>query len=183
MLNVYFQIWEDVFKVLMMIVGMFDLMVYYGFGVIGIVQDVLVDKVKLFLVVNVINGEFFYQGIDKKVCFMVCLVMWFDFVDYCCQKVEVCQVDFEDIVCYGVVMKEIVVYGCILCGQVCCVGNCEIYILLNEIEVVLFQMGMQVVMVWSGEICEIVDLFCVGKCFGGIIKGVIVSVVELDGLV
>ncbi len=164
--NLYLQIREEAFKVMLDMASVFRGMLFWGGGTLNTVQDSPDTATSLFSPANVIDGFFNYSGTAKSARKTVALVSWNDPADLYKKKVEYVE-DADLIARYGVNEVEVVAIGCTSRGQAHRVGK---WMLLSDAEVVEFKTGLDGTAVLPGKVIKIQDPNRAHKEFGGRIK-------------
>ena len=177
--NLYLQTQEDAYKVINSMASIFRAMAFWANDQITASQDAPSDPVANFTPANVLNGDFNYQGADRRARHSVALVSWNDPADMYRQKIEYVS-DDAAIARWGVVQTEVVAVGCTSRGQAHRVAKWLIYTEQHESETITFKAGMDSAQLCPGAIIRTNDPVRSGKRMGGRLVGQTLNSVSLD---
>ena len=177
--NIVLQAQADATRVMQDLATVFRGIMYATGSTINPVGDMPEDPVYTYTAANVIEGKFVYADSNRKVRHTVALVSWSDMSDFGRAKVEYVDDPFG-IERYGIQQTEVIAVGCNSQGQARRWGRYLLATERYETDSVVFNVGLDGVIVAPGKVINIADPLRLGTRRAGRVKSAAPLAVEAD---
>lgn len=173
---------QEAYDLLQSMASIFRGQHYWAGGLLTPVADKPGDAVGQYTNASVENGDFNYQGSDRRARHTQCAVAWSDPDNLGQRRISLVE-DQDGIGRYGLNRTDVVAIGCTSEGQAHRIGKWTLYTEQYETETVTFKVGLEGAWCRPGDIIQISDITIAGERRGGRIIGGSTTQVTLDAQV